>query len=219
MHSVSFIQTIVKYGCAKSQRIMKACFCNCLYRKSKPIKTTEHAFSGSLCRISEYETDDGMRYCLKTFSPTGREHLNFPSPEYGVYNDLHFPHDEYKYIIRRLYALLSMRAISPTQIETDAQKININLLSVKQLPLSDAFEIKFGKDCLAIGPVSAIGLVNTSPFADIDVFSVIKNDFKCDPEWEICICKTCPAFKRLTEIESAVVKRIGCKKLVDVIFF
>lgn len=169
-----------------------------------PTSISEYAFSSSLCRIREFQTDDGPRYCLTTFTCSERDHLNFPFDKYSVHNNLHFAHDEYKYIISKLYALISPQAIFPKTHDLDVQEKNVGTLNVNQLPMSNVFKIKFGNDCLTIGWVSAIGLVKTSPFTDIDVFSVNKKQFTCDSKLDICTCKACPAFKRMIDFEAAV---------------
>lgn len=157
-----------------------------------PSTTKEYAFSGSLCRIREFETADGLCYCLTTFSLADYKHL-------------HFPHDEYKCLIRKLYALLSTQALLPIASNSDAPKLCIK----QRLPLDDGFKIKFGGGCLNIGPVTAFGLVNTSPFESVDVFfSVNKNNFACDPKRDVCICATCPVFKRLIDFEAAAALKI-----------
>lgn len=145
---------------------MNQSFCNRLYRISTPTTTTEYAFSGSLCRIREFQTMDGSHYCLTVFS-------------LSVYKHLHFPHDEYKWLISKLYALLFPSAIKP-------HACNSNALTIKQQPFDGDFRIKFESDSLTSGPVTAFGLVKTVPFADVDVFSVSKNQIACDSKWDIC---------------------------------
>ena len=148
-----------------------------------PTTVKEYTFSGSLCRIREFETADGLRYCITIFSLSD-------------YRQLHFPHDEYKYLICKLYALQCMRTMLPVQ------QLNACMLQIKQ-PSSFNFQIKFGVHKLTIGSVSALGIVKTSPFADIDVFSVNNDDqFTCDSKWDICTCGTCLVFKRLIEFEA-----------------
>lgn len=145
---------------------MKSCFCNRLYNISIPTLVAEYAFSGSLCRIHEFETEDGTRYCLTVFSLPDYRHL-------------HFPHDEYKWMITKLYALLSTQAILPIASKSET-------LSIEQLPSDGDFKIIFGNHCLTIGSVTAFGLVNTTPFADVDVFSINNTSFTCDSKWDIC---------------------------------
>lgn len=170
---------------------------------SIPTTINVYAFSGGLCRIHAFETGDGSRYCLTIFSLSDYKHL-------------HFPHDEYKWLIRKLYAHLSTQAIFPTASNSDARKLND--VSIKLLPFDDDFKIKFGRHNLTIGPVTAFGLVKTSPFADIDVFSVNKkNHITCDPKLDICICKTCPVFSRLIEYEARG-QRLFHRKPENVIF-
>lgn len=160
---------------------MENCFCKRLYRTDKSTLIAEHAFSGSLCYVRQFETWDGLRFCLTIFSLSDGKHL-------------HFPHNEYKLLCSKLYALQSTRSILPIRPGSD-------ILHVKER-LCD-FQIKFGCYTLAIGPVTAIGLVNTAPFADVDVFSVIdKQDFTCIPELDLCVCKGCPVFKRLHDFEA-----------------
>lgn len=169
---------------------MNPCLCKRLYRMSTPTATTEYAFSGSLCRICEFETADGLRYCLTIFSLDDYKHL-------------HFPHDEYKCLMSKLYALLSTQTIIASASNSDVLKSNFNALSINQLPFDDDFKIKFGGVCLNIGPVTAFGLVNTSPYESVDVFSLAKKHFVCDPKWDICTCAMCPVFKRLIDYEAA----------------
>lgn len=165
-----------------------------------PSSISEYAFSGSLCRIHQFKTADGMRYCLTVFSLSDYKHL-------------HFPHEEYKWIICKLYALLSTPAILPSA------KYSESVLTIKQLPFVDNFKIIFGTHCLTIGPVTAFGLVNSTPFADIDVFSVGKKHFTCDPKWDICTCKTCPVFKRLIDFEATALMRFLQRRPENVILF
>lgn len=184
----------------------KPCLCNRLYCVSTPIAITEYAFSASLCRIREYKTFDGLRYCLTVFS-------------LADYRQLHFPFDEYKCLMVKLYTLLSMRAIFPPT-HSDTCKLNVNALSLKQMPLTGGdFKIKFGRNCLNIGPVTAFGLVNTCPFDDIDIFSVAnKKDlvrFGCDRKWDICTCGMCPVFKRLVDFESTACNILSNNVLFD----
>lgn len=161
---------------------MKPCICQRLYHANTPTTTIEYAFSGSLCCIHRFETVDGLRYCLTTFSVHDYTHL-------------HFPHDEYKYLIDKLYALLS------TKTSSEVGKLNGSTLSIEHLPC-DEFKIKFGGNCLNIGPVTAFGLVNTSPFENVDVLSLNKIHYLCDSKWDICTCATCPVFKRLVDYEA-----------------
>lgn len=170
---------------------MIPCFCNRLYRMNIPTTITEYAFSGSLCRIRKFDTIDGSRYCLTIFSLYD-------------YKQLHLPHDEYKYILAKLYALQSTSSI----VQNSVCNLNENMPSVKQLPFDEALKIKFGKYSMTIGPVTASGLVMTMPFDDIDVFSITKSDnFTCDSKWDICACKMCPAFLRLLDFEAAAAVR------------
>lgn len=177
---------------------MKFCFCNRLYRASEPNAITEYAFSGSLCRIREFETADGLRYCLTIFSLSDYKHL-------------HFPHNEYNCLIKKLYALQSTQSILPS-----ASKLNVCMV-VKLIPFDCDFKIKFGNHNLTIGPVTAIGLVRTAPFDDVDVFSVNKKPFTCDSKWDICTCNSCPVFKRLIEFEACVLRRFSHRRPKNVI--
>lgn len=131
-----------------------SCFCNRLYRMSEPTSVNECAFSGSLCRNREFKTDDGLRYCLTIFNLADYKHS-------------HFPHDEYNCLISKLNILQSPNGMLPTTSNSDT-------LSVKQMPFVLDLKIKFGIHNLTIGPVTAFGLVKTSPFTDVDVFSVEK---------------------------------------------
>lgn len=160
-----------------------------------PTTTKEYAFSGSLCRVHQFETADGLRYCLTTFNLYDYKHL-------------HFPHNEYKYIISKLHALLSTTTASNSNVEK--LNVNVNALSIKQLPFDDDFKIKFGGECLNIGPLTAFGLINTSPFENVDNI----NHFVCDSKWDICTCAECPVFKRLVDYEA-----VATGKLENVILY
>lgn len=81
---------------------MNPCFCFRFYRASTPNTIKEYAFSGSLCRIREFETLDGKRYCITIFSLSDYRHL-------------HFPHEEYESLTCQLRTLLSEQAVTPTQ--------------------------------------------------------------------------------------------------------
>lgn len=190
---------------------MKSCFCNRLYRMSIPSAVTEYAFSGSLCRIHAFETKDETRFCLSMFNLSDYKHL-------------HFPHDEYKCLIGKLYALLCTRTTIATAFPANPfmQKLIDNALSVKQIPFDGDYKIKFGDRSLTIGPVTAFGLVKTAPFTDVDVFSIIstsKEYITCDPKWDICICGKCSVFKRLIDFESATAIRFSLHKPENVILF
>lgn len=165
-----------------------------------PTVITEYAFSGSLSRIREFETMDGLRCCLTIFSLSDYKHL-------------HFPHDEYEWLISKLHAHLSTQSIFPTSNNSDAH------VSIDLPPSFDGdFKIKSGQHSLTIGPVTAFGLVKTSPFTDVDVFSVNKNQFKCGSKWDICTCKACPVFSRLIEFEASAKRILSHSKSVNVIF-
>lgn len=166
-----------------------------------PYVETEYVFSGSLCRVREFTTDDGKRFCITIFSLYD-------------YKYLHFPHEEYKYIARRLYALQVDRAIAHRVYDS----LNEKNLRITHSPIGGEVEIKLGTMCLTIGPVTAFGIVKTMPFTDIDVFSVNKTSFTCDSKLDICTCKSCPAFKRLRDFESAALEQFGPRKLENVIF-
>lgn len=184
---------------------MQTCQCKKLY-KTEALEIAEYAFSGSICRIRKFETEDGVRHCLTIFSVSDYKHM-------------HFPHNEYKWLIYKLYARQSPRAIFPT-LAADVQKSIDSALAVEILPFNDDLYIKFGTQRkLTVGPVTAFGLVKTSPFADVDVFSINKTPFTCDPKWDICTCKTCPVFQRLINWESSIVERFGRHKLENVILF
>lgn len=182
---------------------MKACICERLYHVNTATTTAEYAFSGSLCCIRSFETVDGIRYCLTIFSISDYKHL-------------HFPHDEYKWLISTLQAQYSTQAICPTTINTDMLKLNDGVvLSIKDLPF-DGIKIKtrFGKRILSIGPVTSFGLVKSTPFGNVNVFSVNENQFACDSMWDICTCASCPVFKRLIEYEASDL----CEKPENMIF-
>lgn len=173
---------------------------------STPTAIKEFAFSGSLCRVSEFETEDEVRYCLTIFSISDYKHL-------------HFPHDEYKWLICKLYALQSPHTISPT-LDSSMQKSVDSALAVEQLPFNCELKIKFGTQRnLSVGAVTAFGLVKTAPFTDIDIFSINKNPFECDPKWDICTCKVCPVFNRLRLFEASVLERFARHGLENVILF
>lgn len=176
---------------------------------SIPSAITEYAFSGSLCRVRKFETSDGLaRYCLTIFSLSDCKHL-------------HFPHEEYKSLTRKLYALLSTQAIMPTANKSDEQKFNESTLTIRQKVLAPEghLKIKFGRYSLSIGPVTAIGLVKTTPFTNIDVFSINKEPFTCDSKWNICTCQACPVFKRLIDFEINALDLFSHRKVENVIFF
>lgn len=166
---------------------------------SIPTSFSEFAFSGSLCRIREFETVDGLRYCLSIFSLNDYKHL-------------HFPHSEYKWFISKLNALISTQSKLPLTSESGVQNSDVSTLNISQLPFDGDFKIKFGKYCLTIGPVTSFGLVKTSPFADVNVFSENKIHFACDSKWDICTCKSCPVFNRLIEYESTALLKISHHK-------
>lgn len=149
---------------------MNRCFCYHLYNCT-PVTAHEYAFGGSLCRVRQFETVDGLRFCLTIFSLSGYKHL-------------HFPYEEYKLLINRLNAHLSTNVIFSTWG-------NWNALTVKQhSEIEDGeLKIKLGGQHFTIGPLTAIGLVNTSPFA-------FKKTFTCDNKWDICTCKKCLVFSR-----------------------
>lgn len=113
---------------------MNQCLCHRLYCMSAPTTTTEYAFSGSLCRIREFQSLDGTHYCLTVFSLSDYKHL-------------HFPHDEYKWIITKLYAFLSTPAMQSHVADSD-------VLTIKQHPFDGDFKINFGNESLKIGPVT-----------------------------------------------------------------
>lgn len=170
---------------------------------SIPSTITEYAFSGSLCRIHKFETVDGLRYCLTIFSLSDYKHL-------------HFPHEEYKYLINKLYALQYTQAIFPSE---GNQNLNDSVLSVTHIPFDENFKIKFGKHTLTIGSVTAFGLVKSSPFTDVDVFHINKNQLTCDTKWDICTCRTCSVFKRLIDYEATALTRFLDRKPENIILF
>lgn len=169
---------------------MNPCFCNRLYNMSIPSVINEFAFSGSLCRIREFRTADGSHFCLTIFSLSDYKHL-------------HFPHDEYKLLIAKLYAQLSAHAIFPTAC-------NSTMMSIKEQAFSGNFKVNFGGHRLTITPLTAFNLVKTTPFSN--VFSADDHNTKlltCDTKWDICTCKTCPVFSRLIEFEVSALKRFS----------
>lgn len=159
---------------------MESCFCKRLYKRDKSVLLAEYAFAGSKCYV---RTWGGLRFCLTIFSLSDYKHL-------------HFPHVEYKWLCSKLYALQSPQSIFPK---------NSDILHVKE-GLHD-FKIKFGIYTMTVGPVTAIGLVNTMPFTDVDVFKTIEQDFTCIPELDLCVCKSCPVFKRLSDLETCAPHR------------
>lgn len=165
---------------------------------SAPTNNSEYTFSGSLCRVREFQTLDGTHYCLTVFSLSDYKHL-------------HFPHDEYKWIITKLYAFLATPAIK-------SQGVNSNVLTIKQQSFEGDFKIKFGNVSLAIGPVTAFGIVKTSPFTDVDVFGVNNDKMTCDAKWDICTCQTCPVFRRMCDFETSAREIFSHRKLENVVF-
>lgn len=188
---------------------MNQCFCNRLYNLRVPSTIAEYAFSGSLCCIRKFEIADGLRYCLTIFSLCDYKHL-------------HFPHDEYKLLIAKLNALLSTRAIMPTTAQVNNSNDQKSFLSIRQMMLApdENLKIKFGRYSLSVGPVTAIGLVKTTPFNDLDVFSANKKcQFTCDSKWDICTCKTCAVFTRLIDYEKSARRLLAHRKSKNVIYF
>lgn len=162
---------------------------------------TECAFSGSLCRIREFETVDETRYCLTIFSLSDYKHL-------------HFPHEEYQCLIKKLYAHLTPNTIWPNVCAEDD-----HAPSVRQLPFQGELKIKFGVHKLSVGPVTTLGLVKTAPFSYADVFTINESQLKCDPKWDICTCGICPVFNRLIEYESKAMKLFARRRAENVILF
>lgn len=160
-----------------------------------PTAIIENVFSGSLCRIRKFETLNGLRYCLTVFSLSDYKHL-------------HFPHDEYEMLIAKLHACLSTHTILPIAC-------NSNVLSIKQEPFDGDFKINFGEHRMTIGSLTAYGLVKTAFFSDVSYAN--KKQFTCDSKWDICICKTCPAFSRLIDFESTALKLFARRKLKNLI--
>lgn len=149
-----------------------------------PTEINEYAFSGSLCRIREFETSDGPRFCLTIFSLSDYKHL-------------HFPHSEYKWLIDKIHACLS-----PNQAQfhvTDNSDISSIL---KQITFEGDFKVKYEGCSLIIGALTAIGLGNTSPFSDLQ-HVVNKKRLACNIKWDICTCKAYPVFIRLREFEAS----------------
>lgn len=178
---------------------MEFCFCHRFYRVSKPNAISEYAFSGSLCRIREFETLDGPRYCMTIFSLSDYKHL-------------HFPHDEYEILIRKLSVLLSTHEIA-ISADSPWQNSNDSRLTITQHPINGCFKIKFGFYNMLITPVTAIGLLKTAPFTNVNED---EKQLKCDPKLDICACKSCLVFKRLIDFEAAA-KKTNCK-LENIIF-
>lgn len=188
---------------------MSSCFCNRLYRTSiPPTAITEYAYSDSLCRIREFETDDGLRYCLTVFNRNDYKHL-------------HFPHEEYKYIVNKLNTFLSTKTIFPYEKYTEEMQLNdsCGVMNIKQLPFDGDIKIKFANHRMTIGPVTAFGLVKTTPFVDVNIFSEIKKQFTCDSYADICTCKTCPLFNRMIDIERSALLTFSHRTPETVILF
>lgn len=189
---------------------MNSCFCCRLYSVSIPSVTKEYAFSGSLCRICEFETIDGSRYCITIFSLSD-------------YKSLHFSHEEYKIFMHKLCVLLATQAI--TALDTSiGPKSDDSKLSIEQLPFNGDFKIKFGFMNMTIGPVTAFGLLKTTPFTfdgnNINnCVTANEKHFTCDPKWDICACKSCPVYKRLNDFEAAAKEIIPNSKTENIIFF
>lgn len=152
---------------------------------SKPTVIHKHAFGGSLCCIREFQTTYGIRCCLTIFSLSD-------------YKILHFPHYEYKCIINTIFTHLSTETKINNPNDSDVQ-----VFTIKQLPFGE-LKIKIGEYTLKVGPVSAFGLLKHTPLSDFDSFTdkSATNWNVCDSKWDICICKTCPVFKRLIEYEA-----------------
>lgn len=166
-----------------------------------PTFIQEYVFGGSLCRICEFETLDGLRYCITIFSLSDYKHL-------------HFPHDEYKLFISRLYMLLYPQTILPTPSNHNSSAN----FTIGQTPPVGDFKIKFEKQSFIVGPVTAFGLVNTAPFTDFDVSSAVKMDFACDSKWGICICERCPVFRRMCDFELSAREIFPHRKPVNIVF-
>lgn len=165
-----------------------------------PTAITEYACSGSLFRIQEFITADGLRYCLTIFSLSD-------------YNHLHFSHDEYKLFIRKLIARLSMQARLSAESNACDHKLNdIDLSITCGADIKIQLDEKYN---LIIGSVTAFGLANTIPFADI---GFNKKQLTCNFKWDICTCKTCPVFSRLIEYESKCKRLFGYCKPKNIVF-
>lgn len=184
---------------------MKYCFCNRLYRMSTPTAIAEYVFSGSLCRIRKFEKIDETCYCLTIFNLSDYKHL-------------HFPHYEYELLSRKLSGCITTQTVLYRANNPDMQKINDDVLSIKLQPFDGDFKIKFVNQSLTIGPVTAYGIVNTHPFAGADVFSVDKIRFTCDSKWDICICGTCPIFRRMCDFEASAREIFSQRKPENIVF-
>lgn len=172
---------------------------------------TEYAFGGSLCRIRKFETIDGLRHCITIFSLSD-------------YKNLHFPHDEYKHVINKLYTLLSTQTIFPhATINTINSSVQFAIRQAQaqpqpQPPFVGDFKITFGDQWLTIDPITAYGLLNTTPFTDFEVSSVNKTHLTCDSKWDICICEACPVFRRMCDFEASARRIFPHRKTVNVVF-
>lgn len=168
---------------------MKNCTCNRFYNVKGADLILEYAFSGSLCRIREFKTFDGLRYCLSIFSLSDHKRI-------------HYPHDEYAWLVKKLLLHVSPQAIHPTSYSDDRQKLNDIELTIQHALYND-IKIKCGKKCLTVGIVTAFGLVRTAPryLVANEFLNDVENVLACDPKWDICTCKNCPVFSRLREYE------------------
>lgn len=94
-------------------------------------------------------------------------------------------------------------------------------MTIQQIPDNGDFKIKFGIHRLQIGTVSAIGLVKFSPFAAsaIDSVSSVENHKTCNSQLDICVCKTCPAFLRLSDFETAALKQYPHRSPMNIIMY
>lgn len=198
------MQLVFEVNEKKIDAKMKPCLCYRLYNisVSAPTAIIQYVFSGSLCRIRKFETFDGLRHCITIFSLSD-------------YKRLHFPHNEYKHIISKLYTLLSTQTILPSNINTSNSSVQFN---IRQPPFDGDFKMKFGGQCFTIGPVTAFGILNTTPFTDFDVSSVNKNHLTCDSKWDICVCETCPVFTRMCDFEASAREIFPHRKTVNIVF-
>lgn len=159
---------------------MEKCLCNRLYGGIEPFAIKTYAFGKSLCRIREFETLDGSRYCLTLF-------------RLYDYKYLHLPHEEYMHTINKIRKLYTPHAFWHLEIRDDPD------ITVKQLS-NGQYNIKFGCISMHFGKGTAYWLQCSAPFLD-------KRPITCCVQLDVCACEMCPAFDRLIKYEVAT-KRI-----------
>lgn len=174
---------------------MKGCHCPRLYALKKPDLVVEYVFRDTLCRIREFKTDDGLRYCLTLFDLLNCKHV-------------HFQYAEYKSLISELWAQTTMQTIRYSEEMATRTTTNPILSVVPPFVITDDFKIKLGKHNLNIAAVTGFGLIKTSPMDERDVYcNESKNIPACDFELEICTCKGCTLYSRLNAAEVIALNR------------